>query len=167
MSTTTASQTIHLPSGAVIRIKPFVVVQETPIREWDVQQLYDELEHWINVRARNDGRSAQAYHARSVARPEIARIKRELRRRHLPVDRNNYQPKIYEFECSECQDVGTLGIDPETHERIFCHACVKGVELHLNALADDREREPLERLYESLQLDALEFEPEIQFFEAA
>jgi len=52
MSTTTASQTIHLPSGAIVTIRPTVVVQETPIREWDVQQLYDELEHWINVRAR-------------------------------------------------------------------------------------------------------------------
>jgi len=101
MSTTTASQTIHLPSGAIVTIRPTVVVQETPIREWDVQQLYDELEHWINVRARNDGRSAQAYHARSVARPEIARIKRELRRRHLPVDRWLYEAMIAEQDARD------------------------------------------------------------------
>jgi len=101
---TTASQTIHLPSGAIVTIRPTVVVQETPIRERDVRQLYDELEHWINVRARNDGRSAQAYHARSVARPEIARIKRELRRRHLPVDRWLYEAQLREADARDLRD---------------------------------------------------------------
>jgi len=43
---------------------------------------------------------------------------------------------IREYDCRACWDVGTLGIDPETSERIYCHECLKGINLHLQALSD-------------------------------
>ena len=43
---------------------------------------------------------------------------------------------MIDTDCTTCDGVGTLGCDPETNERIYCDACVYGVELHRLALAN-------------------------------
>lgn len=79
-----------------------VTFQETPIVQWTIDQLYDELAHWQTMRARyGTGRSPEAYHARAVCKPQITRIKRELRRRHLPVDRLDYELMIREQDAAD------------------------------------------------------------------
>ena len=39
---------------------------------------------------------------------------------------------VLDTTCPTCQGVGILGTAPDTHERIYCDACVYGVELHVS-----------------------------------
>ena len=39
---------------------------------------------------------------------------------------------VIDTDCTTCGGLGTLGCDPETHERIYCDACAYGVEMHLD-----------------------------------
>ena len=101
------TQTIQLPSGRVVTITAAAAttIRETPIVQWSVNQLYDELEHWLNTRnVLGQGRGPEAAHAREVAAPEIARIKRELRRRHLPTDRWLYEAELREQDARDERD---------------------------------------------------------------
>ena len=64
-------------------------------REAEINQLYDALDDWVSARSvHGRGRTEGAVQFRGVANPEIARIKRELRRRHLPTDRWLYEAEL-------------------------------------------------------------------------
>ena len=41
---------------------------------------------------------------------------------------------MIDTDCTTCDGVGTLGCDPETNERIYCDACVYGVEMHIGSV---------------------------------
>ena len=43
---------------------------------------------------------------------------------------------MIDTDCTTCGGLGTLGCDPETCERIYCDACVYGVEMHLEHMKD-------------------------------
>ena len=41
---------------------------------------------------------------------------------------------LYVWECTECHDTGTHGLDPETGQRLWCEHCAKGLNYALAAL---------------------------------
>ena len=43
---------------------------------------------------------------------------------------------MIDTDCTTCDGLGTLGLDPDTNERIYCDGCVYGVTLHLEAVRE-------------------------------
>ena len=46
---------------------------------------------------------------------------------------------VIDTDCTTCDGLGTLGIDPDTNERIYCDACQEGLLLHKQAILTEGE----------------------------
>jgi len=65
-------------------------------------QLYDGLDFWVSHRSyEGRGRDEGAAQFRAVANKEIAKIKRELRKRKLPVWRWRYEAELREQDAQD------------------------------------------------------------------
>lgn len=85
------------------------------------EKLYQALQVLENYRQREGmGQTAESAHVRQSCKTQRRRIKRELRRRGLPV----CPPPL----CSHCGDSGSLGQSPDG-ETIYCE-CEMGRQRH-------------------------------------
>jgi len=74
-----------------VATSPNFGANEADTGDLSASELYAALEDWqAQLRINGRGRNEASSHFRSIAKPEIRRIKRELRARHLPVERPDW-----------------------------------------------------------------------------